>query len=153
MGVTLGMGCPPLAGWCGRGVSHPVPTGGTHPVLLGVGGTPSSPDVGYPRDGVPPFTGSGTPLVSWMGYPLSARWRYFSHQLDVGTPPPPAISWMRANPSHSAMDGGTPPRPPGCEQTDRWLWKQYLPHSFIIRAVTKVAWTVTEPGFSWGGAK
>ena len=129
------------------GYTHPVLTGGT-PSSSNGGSTPSSPNrgtIGYPHqlDGVPPS-------ARWRYPSPSAGWGYFPvSQMEL---PPltrwgyPAIGWMGVPPSAGWgtlywPDGGTPIGWMGVPPemwTDRHLWKQYLPHSFGIRAVTNL---------------
>ena len=138
----------------GGGVPPSIPDGGyLHPVMTG--GTPSCPDgVGTPssldRGGlVPPSS------PNWEGVPPSSPDRGtqsspnggYSDPVLMGVTPPPSARWG-CPPSAGwgypcQPDGGTPCRPDGgtlppppAMWTGRHLWKQNLPHSFGMRAVT-----------------
>ena len=126
-----------------RGYNHPVMAGREVPPSILDGGTSHWPD-----GGTPCWPDGPTPPISWMEVSL--------HQPDGGTtPPPPSTGW--GNIPISQMRGTAPSAgweyppssagwmapPPPLRNVNRHLWKQYLPHSFGMRAVniTMINWT------------
>ena len=105
-----------LGGGWGGGVPHPDPAGGGYLSSPQLGGTPSS-----SAQGVPPFSsqlGGGTPSSPARGTP----WEGFGTR-----------GWK-----HYGMEMGYP------LWIDTHLWKQYLPHSFGMRAVNMTISIFTE---------
>ena len=111
--------------WGGGGLPHPA-----HPVLMGV--PPSSADRGNPsqvRMWIPtPFGLDGVPLPVRTGW--SNPWEGTWHQA-LGYPSPQKGHGTSGWKYYGVKMGYYP-----WVWTDRHLWKQYLPHSFRMRAVT-----------------